>query len=192
MPIPIRNDQPIKFIAEPQTIPTLIDVLIDELNYIFSTQSESELASKESTPFILHLNTFKEVNDNITSPCGLTTFNKSLDGSSDFYIILDGSIISDKTSAALNASPLCIHSELSKELSVSDAIKNPPNDSKLPFLLQRSVTSRRMRQDPPLQEVNCRYSVAQHSAMIYTSAKINAFAQQSCYTTIATIFSRLT
>ena len=59
MPKPIRNPEPMQFIAEPQTIANLIDVSIDDSNYIFSTLSESELTAKESTSFILHLNTFE-------------------------------------------------------------------------------------------------------------------------------------
>ena len=90
MPKPIRNPESMQFIAEPQTIPNLIDVSIDDSNYIFSTLSESELTAKEYTSFILHLNTVEDDDDDYTSPYGLTTFNKSLDGSNDFTISRDG------------------------------------------------------------------------------------------------------
>ena len=79
-----------QFIAEPQTIANLIDVSIDDSNYIFSTLSESELTAKEYTSFILHLNTVEEEDDDYTSPYGLATFNKSLDCSNDFTISRDG------------------------------------------------------------------------------------------------------
>ena len=109
---PIRNPEPIQFIAEPQAIPTIIDVSINDSNYIFSSQSESELAAKESTPFILRLNTFEDEDDDYTSPCGLTTFNVSRDSSNDFTLSLDGSNISDATSVAQNLTPLCKSSQL--------------------------------------------------------------------------------
>ena len=73
------------FLAEPQSIPIITDASSDELNCIFSTQSESELAAKESSPFILHLNTFEDEDDDVTSPRGLTTFDKSLGWLKRFY-----------------------------------------------------------------------------------------------------------
>ena len=86
------------FIAEPQTTPIIIDASFDELNCIFSPYSDSTLVSNKSTPFILNLNTFEDDTDDIESPCGLTTFNESLDGSSEFYISLNDPSISDTTS----------------------------------------------------------------------------------------------
>ena len=131
---PIRNPEPMKFIDEPQTMPTIIDDPINDSNYIFSSQSESELATKDSTPFILRLNTFEDETDEFTSPCGLTTLNTSLNGSNNFIIGLDGSNINDATSAAQNLTPMCKSSELLDKLSVSEPIKNPSNGSEIPIL----------------------------------------------------------
>ena len=117
-PVPerIRNDHPMPFIAEPQIIPNLMDASMGELNCIFSSQSESELAANDSTSFNLRLNTFEDENDEFISPCGSTTFIKSLDGSNDNIISLDGSSISDATSVAQNLVPQCNGSGLLEEL----------------------------------------------------------------------------
>ena len=49
------------FVAEPEIIPPIIDVSNDKLkNCIFSQYSDSTLASNNSTPFILNLNTFED------------------------------------------------------------------------------------------------------------------------------------
>ena len=140
---------------------------------------------------MLHLNTFEDENDDFEIPCGLTTFNKSMDGSNDFYISLDGSNISDKTSAAPSASPWCSHSQLLEELSVSEAIKNPSNDSEIPFLHNTSYSTSYFVPPDETRSSTSKvksptYSIAQNSAMIDAHAEINASAQQSCYTTIAT------
>ena len=135
-PVPkqIRNREPMKFIAEPQIVPNLIDVSNDYSNYIFSSQSESELAANNSTSCIFHPNTFEDENDDFLSLCGSTTFTKSLDVSKDFTTSRNGSNISDKTSAAQNLTPMCNGSELLEELPISEANQNPSNGSEIPLL----------------------------------------------------------
>ena len=181
-PVPktIRNDQPMSSIAEPQIMPNLIDVLNDDSNYIFSSPWGTELAAKESTSFVLHLNTFEDEEDDFSRPCGSTTFNESLDGSNDFTISRDGSSISDKTSAAQNITPGCNYSELSQELPISEANKNPSYDSEIPILHHiSSSTSCRVPPDvtrfSTFMVKSTTYSTAPHSAdestFVYASAQ---------------------
>ena len=63
MPERIRNRESMKFIAEPQFIPNLMDASMDELNCIFLSHSESELAANDSTSVNFRLNTDKNEND---------------------------------------------------------------------------------------------------------------------------------
>ena len=76
--------------------------------------------------------------DDIESPCGLTTFNGSLYGSSDYFINRDGSNISDTTLAnqddITNITPRRNYLGLSDQLLVSEARKNPSNESEFSSL----------------------------------------------------------
>ena len=165
-----------KFIAEPQTIPNLIDASFDELNDIFLKQAESKPASKDSTQLNLRLNTFDD---------------KNSQDSRHGQLIIDECLVCTNISDAISAAqclfssdtPLSVCSELSPQKFVSSSSETDQDSANNPISSVCQVPPDETRSSTSMVKSQTQF-IAQHSALINASAKINASASLSCYTTI--------